>query len=440
MISKYVLDTAVSATEYDAFVTAQPTCNVLQSSKWAKVKNTWGSKLTALRASDGTIVAAGLVLIRPIKFGYTMWYLPHGPILDGRLFLTDVATNEDLDASSHGEGSRSSDMFWKVGRISSTGTTVLTEYLRQLAAEAKKTKCVMLKVDPPVAVEAAPLDELTHELAPEALAIQKVFEQCGYQHQGFTMHMHETIQPRSFAIVPSPAEGQYEASLPKRTRTFARNARNRYVQVKNGTAGDLDEFMSVINATEQTKGIRLRDRAYFAHLMEIYGDDAHLALAYMRIDEALRAYEQSLHETLTKLNSVQGKSPKKEKALREEESRLNKRIAELKERQDIDGDYATLAGCLLIRHGKTGELLYAGTNRNFGNITAQELLWVEMLGDEFASGAATIGLGGIANSHDDTLTSFKARFNPIIVDKLGEFDYPVRKIMYPVLRWALSHR
>lgn len=427
-MTTFIFDTNVCPDEYDGFVTKQSTCSLLQSAKWAKVKDNWDSKLTALRASDGTILAAALVLIRPIRFGYTMWYLPHGPVLNDLLPHGFAALENDSEVKNHSDALLPSD------------TAVLGDFLLQLSTEARKTKCVVIKVDPPIPVEASPLDSFSNCPSLESLAFRDLFEKYGYQHQGFTKHMHDTIQPRSFAVVPAPTHSTYEASLPKRTRTFARNARNRYVQTRRGTLADLDEFMSVINATEETKGIRLRDKSYFRHLIETYGDDAHLNLAYIRINEARAAYEQTLQDTLAQLEQFSEGSPKKVKALTDEAARLRTRIAELKERQKVDGDYATLAGCLLIRYGKTGELLYAGTNRNFGNITAQELMWVEALEEEFGTGASWVSLGGIANSHDDSLTSFKARFNPIIVDKLGEFDYPIHKAMYRVLRWVLARR
>ena len=402
MSNTFTFDAQISPQEYDLWVVRQPNCNLLQSSKWAQVKDNWQSRLTALRDESGEIVAAGLVLIRPLKFGYTMWYLPHGPILD--------YTRHD----------------------------VLQAYLDALKAVAKRTKCVFIRLDPPVAVEAALKDELTGEPAEAALEVLRKLEEIGFEHQGFTEHMHDTLQPRSLAVVQTPgSDVDYEASLPKRTRTFARNARNRYVQVRKGSEADLDEFMAVIAATEETKGIRLRSREYFEKLLRVYGEDAALYLAYIQIDEAIAGYDASLTQARKKLEQV---SEKKRANAQAEVDRLEKRKAELEERAAIDGDYATLAGLLLIRYGISGELLYAGTNRNFGNITAQELAWVEALGDTFKAGAQYVSLGGIESTHDDELTAFKSRFTPLIVDKLGEFDYPIRTLMYKAVRYVLRHR
>lgn len=415
----YSLDLNVPADEYDRFVTVQRTCNLLQSSGWARVKNNWSHRLTALRDTNGNIRVAALVLIRPLKLGYTMWYLPHGPITD----------------FSPGKAEA-------IGRYESH---ILSSYLNQLAHAAKTDlengKCAFIKVDPPIAVQAAPQPDLTGEYSPEALVIADIFEKNGYRHQGFPKAMHATLQPRFDSITLNPGKDvDYEASLPKRTRTFARNARNRYVRTKSGGVDNLSEFLKVIKATEDTKRIHLRDGEYYQRILKTYGQDAQIWLAYLRLDEAIDGYQKDLEKVEHKIGELGERSPKKVNQLQEEALRLQKRRDELRERRTLDGSEVTLAGVLMVRYGSGAEMLYAGTNRNYGNITAQELLWVDAISAGFSGNNQLryVNMGGISGTLDDSLTAFKSRFNAVIVEKLGEFDRPIHPLIYRVVRWYLN--
>ncbi|WP_286638957.1 peptidoglycan bridge formation glycyltransferase FemA/FemB family protein, partial [Faecalibaculum rodentium] len=56
----------------------------LQSMHWAAVKSNWQRRLFALEDSHHSIVAAAMVLVKPLPLGYSMYYIPRGPIADGQ--------------------------------------------------------------------------------------------------------------------------------------------------------------------------------------------------------------------------------------------------------------------------------------------------------------------------------------------------------------------
>ena len=77
----YIFKSNINQKEYDHFVENHPSCSLLQSYKWANIKNNWKPIYTGVYEKD-TLVAAGLVLIRPLPLSFSMFYLPRGPILD----------------------------------------------------------------------------------------------------------------------------------------------------------------------------------------------------------------------------------------------------------------------------------------------------------------------------------------------------------------------
>lgn len=388
---------SIDAQEYDAFVAAAVNGSVLQSAAWAKVKSGWEHSLTGLRDGAGNLVAAGLVLRRPLPLGLSFWYVPHGPVLD------------------YGQ------------------PQILEAYLTGLTNFAKKFRAVAVRIDPPVAVKAGMLGELPDDYDPEALDVMRRIEGVGFAHRGFVSGMTDTLQPRVIPVTLAP-EGEFFAALPKKSRTMANNARNRYVDVTYGGAEVLDQFLDVITETEKEKDIRLRSRAYYEQILDAFGSDARIYIASLDIADALTKYRNAQAEARAELEGTPDNAKKKINRLTQEEQAAAKHIADLEERQKVDGNQVTLAGVLMVRFGPSAEMLYAGTNRNYGNIPAQHLMWVRALEDGFADGLANVSLGGVDGSLDDSLMRFKSRFIPTIMEKLGEFQ----KNLIPPVAWAID--
>ncbi len=77
----YTYKIGISPEEHDQFVLAQPQAGLLQSSKWGKVKDNWKHERISFY-ENGVQVAAAACLIRKLPLGFTMIYIPRGPIMD----------------------------------------------------------------------------------------------------------------------------------------------------------------------------------------------------------------------------------------------------------------------------------------------------------------------------------------------------------------------
>ena len=402
---KLTFVTDVDAAKYDEFVLQHPQCNVLQSPAWAQVKAEWDSILTALVDEGGNILVAGLVLKRALPLGYSFWYVPHGPIGD--------YSNEQ----------------------------VMQAYLRGLGNYAKKSRAIAVRIDPPVVVKQGTKADFPETYAPHTATIRAMIESVGFAHRGFVTGLHESLQPRfQTATVRPQGVSDVLTAMPKRTRTQYRQAVRRQAEVYRGANENLDEFLKVIHATEEEKGISLRSGAYYERILDAYDDDAYLMLCTLNIVKAIEVFNTEIDELTQRLDAIDEKSKNKRHELSEQIASRKKSLAEMEERHEIDGDQVTLAGCLAVGYGTGFEILYAGTNRDYATIPAQDLVWVDTLQLAFDGGANYASLGGVDGSLDDSLLTFKSRFNAEIFEKIGEFDLVNNKPLYAAFDWLMTRR
>lgn len=390
---KYTYQNELPPEQYDQFVTSHPQCNLLQSADWCKIKDTWGHKLVGLINEKQEIVAAGLVLIRPVKFGWTVWYMPHGPILDYQ--------NEEV-------------------------VTTFFEYLKR---DAAKSKCVFIKIDPPVFADKAPYQEFTDTISDDAQRAKHHLEQVGFIHQGFTKRMQDSIQPRYQAITFDDGR-PLEKRINKRARQALKDAKKRSVEIIRGSAEDLDDFYYLIQKTEEAKDINLRNLDYFKKLMDVYGDDCILYLAVIHLPEAIAKHEQMKADVQQRMANLPENAPKK---IVEYENRMksyNKLLDFFHDAAAKDGKRALLAGCLSVLYGDSFEMLYAGYNRDYSFIPAQDPVYIASMQEAFSRGAKFASMGGVEGNLQDGLMEYKSHFDPHVVSFLGEFDLPINHLLY----------
>lgn len=388
----------IDPAEYDAFVKQHVCCNLLQSSRWSEVKSNWEHRLTGLRDEQDKLVAAALVLIRRIKSGHTLWYIPRGPVMDYR----------HRDA--------------------------VTFYLEALSRHSYDDRCIFIKIDPPVIAHAAPLTSFEDIVDPEALDTKELLESTGYRHQGFTKGLYDTIQPRYQAVTFDDGR-PIEDRLTSRRRRAIKNAEKRMLEVHRGNIDNLDDFCYLIEKTEEAKDVILRDKSYFKRLMDLYGDDCILYIAHIDLPSAIDQAEKQKQDIEERMAALPENSPKKSRVYQEQLDACNASLQFCQEMCEKEGDRALLAGCLSVLYGRSCELLYAGFNREYTRFAAQDAAYVATMNTAFIKGADYVGMGGISGDLEDGLLEYKSHFDPHIVSYLGEFDLPVRPFLYRLYRF-----
>lgn len=381
----------IPAAQHDEFVSNHALSNLLQSSAWANVKENWNHEIVGVY-EDGHLVASASVLIKQLPLGFTMMYIPRGPIMDYE--------NEAL----------------------------VIYFFRELRKWAKKHRCLFAKMDPGIHVNDYKMEEQNTDYYPSCNTILHNMKKAGCLHQGFTKYIEESIQARYQANVYQCED--FDASLPRHTRRLIRDALKRDVEIVKVDKERVQEFADVVSLTEKRKQVSLRNRDYFVQLMDIYKEDCYLFLAQINVEKTLARLRDQQEENDKELAQLKEGAPKKLRRLQDIKKALEKDIEAMSEFvQQCQGD-TVIAGILSIKFGNTLEMLYAGMDDTFKKFMPQYYLYTETMKYAFAHGCSYANMGGVEGSLDDGLSKFKSNFNPYINEFIGEFDLPVNRFLY----------
>lgn len=403
MKMEYTFTTDISKQEHDTFVKAHNFCNLLQSASWALVKDNWKSVLAGVRDENHCLAASSLVLIKSLPFGFTMYYIPRGPIMD---FL-----NKEI----------------------------VSIYFQGLKEYSKRDHCMMIKFDPGIHINDYQSSEYNTNRNPLLNDYMEIFSSVGAKHQGFPMHIGETIQPRFQSNVYFSPE--FEESLPRHTKRLIKDAIKRNVKIEMGGMEFVEEFSRLVGLTEERKGVHLRNHEYFEKLCAIYPEDAKIFLAGVNLKELYDDYVKKQRDIEKEIRECPENAVKKMRRLHDMERSIQKDVNEFKEIFEEMGQIhgnIYIAGVLSIRYGNTCEMLYAGMDQRFKKFMPQYKIYVENMKWAFAHGCESCNMGGVEGTLDDGLTKFKDNFHPIINEFIGEFDLPVNKLLYPLFHFLYN--
>jgi len=390
----------IDSEKHDAFVKGHLLCNLLQSSSWAKVKKNWDSHIVGIEENE-KLIASALVLIKPLPLGFTMFYIPRGPVMD----------YEDEN--------------------------IVKFFIEKLRIYAKTKKCLFIKMDPGIHVNDYPIHEPNNNLY-DVSTIMKNLSNAGAIHLGYSKEIAEVIQPRYQANVYK--SDTFENDLPRHTKRLIKDAIKRDVKVVNVGKERIQEFSDVVALTEARKNVNLRNQEYFELLMDTYKEDAFLFLGEVNIHASLKSLYEQQATNEKELLEVAKNSRKKMNRLQEQKVSIEKGIKEFEELNDDKAGNKVIAGVLSIRFGNTMEMLYAGMNDRFKKFMPQYYIYVENMKYAFENGCDFCNMGGVEGDLKDGLTKFKSNFNPMINEFIGEFDIPVNKFLYKASQFAYKLR
>lgn len=396
----YSYKIGITAEEHDEFVKNSPQTNLLQSSDWAKIKDNWGNERLGIY-QDQKLVAVASILIQPLPLGFTMLYIPRGPIMDYQ--------NSELVAFM----------------------------LQSIKTYAKSKRAIFAKFDPSLFLRKGLIGQEAKDQE-ATLAIIQSLKECGVEWVGRTEDMGETIQPRFQANIYK--EYFTEDQLSKSTKQAIRTARNKGVEVIFGGTELLDEFAALMKKTEARKGIHLRGKDYYEKLLTTYAGQSYITLSRINLAQRLASLKEQLEKNQAEASRFNEKTkPGKVDNNRQEKERLEEEIQflnqELKDGQEI----VSLSGTLTLEFGGTSENVYAGMDENFRRYQPAILTWYETAQHAFDRGADWQNMGGVENQLDGGLYHFKSKFNPMIEEFVGEFNLPT-SILYPLVNKAYQLR
>lgn len=396
----YTYKIGITAEEHDEFVKTSPQTNLLQSSDWAKIKDNWGNERLGVY-QDHKLVAVASILIQPLPLGFTMLYIPRGPIMDYQ--------NSELVAFM----------------------------LQSIKTYAKSKRAVFAKFDPSLFLRKGLIGQETSDQE-ATLAIIQSLKECGVEWVGRTEDMGETIQPRFQANIYK--EYFTEDQLSKSTKQAIRTARNKGVKVIFGGTELLDEFAALMKKTEARKGIHLRGRDYYEKLLTTYAGQSYITLSRINLAQRLASLKEQLEKNQAEASRFNEKTkPGKIDNNRQEKERLEEEIQFLHQELKAGQEIVSLSGTLTLEFGGTSENVYAGMDENFRRYQPAILTWYETAQHAFDRGATWQNMGGVENQLDGGLYHFKSKFNPMIEEFVGEFNLPT-SMLYPLVNKAYQLR
>lgn len=396
----YSYKIGITAEEHDEFVKTSPQTNLLQSSDWAKIKDNWGNERLGVY-QDHKLVAVASILIQPLPLGFTMLYIPRGPIMDYQ--------NSELVAFM----------------------------LQSIKTYAKSKRAVFAKFDPSLFLRKGLIGQETSDQE-ATLAIIQSLKECGAEWVGRTEDMGETIQPRFQANIYK--EYFTEDQLSKSTKQAIRTARNKGVEVIFGGTELLDEFAALMKKTEARKGIHLRGKDYYEKLLTTYAGQSYITLSRINLAQRLDSLKEQLEKNQAEASRFNEKTkPGKIDNNRQEKERLEEEIQFLHQVLKAGQEIVSLSGTLTLEFGGTSENVYAGMDENFRRYQPAILTWYETAQHAFDRGAVWQNMGGVENHLDGGLYHFKSKFNPMIEEFVGEFNLPT-SILYPLVNKAYQLR
>ncbi|MBP3300748.1 MAG: peptidoglycan bridge formation glycyltransferase FemA/FemB family protein [Clostridia bacterium] len=366
----------MDSAEYRAFVETLPHCNLMQKEAWAKVKSGWDSVLCGLR-KDGVPVAVSHLLIRRLPTGQKLIYAPRG-------FMMDYSD-----------------------------TDTLREFTQSIRAYAKSLGAYMVRIDPEIVLSRLYKGEKTEEETGYR-ALQSLQEN-GWIHRGFATDFHSYTQPRFNAEYSLTCDGQPRSDedmlkgFDKKIRKFiGKYTESRGIFFTRGnTEEDIKLFCEISSHTEERQHILLRDPAYFQRMTEAFGDDCMFFFAKM-----------DLRKFIAFLDS----QPQDEQTAKDR--------AEAEKWLEF-GDVIPMSALQMVRSNDTAYLLYSGfDDRVFPRFRTTNQIRFEAMKYFREQGCSVFSFMGIKGDLDDPLSDFKLKFNPTVVEYIGELEYPVRPLLY----------
>ena len=396
----------IDPAEYDKFVRNYSSSMFMQTSGWAKIKDAWDSSLVGMYHNK-KLVCTALILKRKLIFNKKLFYIPRGFVIDYK--------DKDL----------------------------LCAFVSSIKNYAKKNGAISIKIDPYICFSE---DNIQNIKKNKDIKVRQVFtkdtnqiktnlEELGFIHGGYKKEVNAYIQPRYTMAVALKDEQNNFYDKDSLRRTFPKNTRN-YIGTYHDERGvefcyshdinDVKKLVEVLHMTEKRQHVALRNENYFMKLMETYKDNAILFFAYVDIDKYLEFLKEDEIKNPDKLDFC---SKQRKEALAIKEKYGNKPLAG-----------ATIVMMPTCNNGiKIASFLYAGTNTEIlPSLKITNGLMYYRLCYCLEHGCDYCDLGGIDGSLEDHLSVFKSKFNPQVLELVGEFDLVISKFWYKIFNLAVG--
>ncbi len=314
----------LTAGELDSFVASSEYGHFMQTSYWGRVKNDWEWCGIICRDENEVIRGTMALLARKIKgLKYHLMYAPRGPVCD----IHDVETFNAL--------------------------------IDRAKKEGEKYEAYALKIDKDVDTR----DEI----------YRKAVTDAGFDIKPVTDGFHGYQCTRIMRInLEGKTEDEVFAAFDSGHRRKVRVAQKNNVQIEICSSEKANEFYEIMKETTERDGFDLRSADYFASILDNFGENARLYMAYYTPEY---------------------------------------------------GEKTAIAGALAVTYGDKTWYFYGASRNVYRNVMPNYLLQWEMIRWAVERGSRIYDFRGVARfDEDDGLYRFKNKFGAYPEELMGEME------------------
>lgn len=338
---------------------------------------------------------------------------------------------------------------------------LLRFFLSELKKYLKEHKCMYMKFDPYIAYQPHDIHGNTLEGADNEDALIALFEEYGFQHQGFRCCHDDDWEPRWMSILD--VQGKSDTELLKQMQSMTR--RNISFTEKNGIRlktlkrEELSILNDVVEETGSRRNFHQPDLTYYENIYDYFGNHMEAICAYLDLQDYMERIEQELSRELVskeKTEAALAKNPEAKKTvnrlhdtLRQIEV-LKKRKEEAAVLQKEHGNEIPLAASLFVKYPNEIIYLFGGSYKQFHQFKGSYAIQWHMIQETRNSGIPRYNFYGLSGnfeegSEDYGVYIFKKGFHAEVIELLGDFIYvgnassyrqyqALRKIKHTLLR------
>lgn len=364
--------------------------------------------LVGVKTDDGTVLAACLLTeARALKV-FKYFYTHRGPIMDH------------------------------------TNYPLVQFFYKSLASYLKARRGLYILADPYVLENIRNAEgEITTHYHNDMLI--KTMAQAGFVHQGYPIGYDQMSQIRWLSVLD--LKDKDEATLLKnmdyQTRRNIKKTEEMGVKVRELSIEETPTFFKLFKMAEEKHGFKFRDEPYFRRMLETYGEQASLQLAYIDLSHYMTHLQKSQATLLDQLTRVdkqlETSNAKKLKTqlqqLKQQYDSIQKRINQTQEMIDTDGPILNLAAALYICTPYEVYYLSSGSNPKYNAyMGAYKLQW-DMIKHAKAHNIPRYNFYGITGDFskdaiDYGVQQFKRGFDAHVEEYIGDFIKPLRPTVY----------
>lgn len=395
--------------EFDKFAEKSPISNFQQSSAWANLKAENGWKAHFVGVKDEKVLAAALILEKPLPMHRSMFYAPHGPLLDY------------------------------------SDSSLLKFFVENLKTYAKKHHAIFCKINPEIVNIERDIDGKPLENGTNNTKIVDNLKKLGFKHHGFKTEGNIEPQYTFVLNINGRNVDDLYKNLKGTHRTCIRQNEKNHVTVRQISYEELPEFKKIMAHTADRRGFTDRPLEYYQNFWKALGDRHIIYFTEVDLEKCranLESEKVTLNKNVSELTKRIAAATRKEKlekqlnSVKQDVLAVEKRLKKLDSyKKQAKNGILTLGALQFVRTNREITSVFGGNYGDYREFNSAYSLNWEMIKYAAENGYEKYNFYGISNFTDPKdpsfgLYEFKRGFGGQVEEYIGEFDLITSKIWY----------